>query len=235
MKRSGPANLVAALLLAGLAGAGTAYAVDARQDAQQAEWEAAITDPVVAPPGGRLQAAIDELREDGVHVADDARWMVSEQAERELEAAAATSDHQVLTIVWTGSNQAGDGYENVGAKLEQEFAGEQAVIYVYEGPSEGDVVVVGAYPYQFEFGSFSDFVGDPETMLVRAVLDAEQRPAWELDDPPSDEDYWGGPVGRVAAGVLFALLAIPALLAFLCLLHLFAGRGFRLPGRWLWS
>lgn len=234
MRRSGPANLVAALLLAGVAGAGTAYAVGARQDAEREEWDAAVA-RVPDPPGGRLRAAIDEIRADGVHVADDARWMVRERAERELEEAAATSDHQVLTIVWTGSNQSGDGYENVGEKLEQEFAGEQAVIYVYEGPSDGDVVVVGAYPYQFGYSSFTDFVGDPETMLLRAVLDAEQRPAWELDDPPSDEDYWGGPIGRVAAGVLVALLAIPVLLGFLYLLHLLAGRGFRLPGRWLWS
>lgn len=233
MSSTGPRNLLLALLLAGVAGGGSAYAVDAQRDADLEKWDRTVEAPPL-PPGGRLQEAIDEIRRDGVHVADDARWMVSEQAEREIERAAATSGHQVLTIVWTPSDEAGDGYEKVAEKLEQEFSGEQVVIYVYEGPAEGDVVVVGAYPYQFGFSSFTDFVGDPETLLPRAVLDAEQIIDWELADPPEHEGYWGGRISQVAAGAVIGIGATGLLLLFLHLLHLFAGRGFLFPGRWTW-
>lgn len=232
MRLTGPVNAGAALLLGCVAGLGSAAVAHQVQQERTTAYEAARSMPL-PPPSARLQAAIDEIRRDGVHVAPDARRLVDARAEAAIEEAAAATDNPVYTIVWTHSNEAGDGYEAVKDKLERAFAGERALVHVWEGPARGETVVVGAVIMNFGRDAQVGFVGDPAVVLPRGVLAAEQAD-WREPFPDVEYDYWGGTGGAVAAGLLFAAVAIATLLLALALVGLRVRGRFGLPGRWSW-
>ena len=130
-------RIVVGLVLSVLVGTGAALVPALRMD----------TDPTsdVATPGDRVQAAIDELRVDRVHVPDDGRAMLDEAGERRLEALLADARPAVYVVVWAETSEAGYGspydvVDQLGAAIDP-----RAVMVVWEGPGRGDVGALDGY------------------------------------------------------------------------------------------
>ena len=179
------------------------------------------------PVGDRVQQAADALGSgDGVYVASDAHDLVPPADERRLEQLVADSPVTVHVVVWEHSSDAGYGGDFDALYQLERLLGE-AVYIVYGGPGQG-VVDDNITDVRLDPSPESDFFGDPVrrlTELVESVAAAEV-------EPVDGSDYWGGPGGVIAAGLLFALLALPTALLVIGLGRLALGRSYRMRGGW---
>lgn len=235
MKRAarGIAHLLLAVLIGGAAGWGAVEGVEASR-------ERAAEEPgqVLPPPGARTQKAIDAIREDGVYVSPDARDMVEPAGEKKIEAAVADSGQPVHVVVWAPSTQDGD-WLRVDDQLKREFDGQDALIYVWEGPETGQVVEVGreldlrrapGEPGTLRYSS--DFVGDPATTLAQAIR-ATKGATWE---EPYEADSRAGLITvGVILGVVLALGVLGLLGVLMLLMRRKSNGHLALPGGWTWT
>ncbi|MDN5892744.1 MAG: hypothetical protein L0H93_01860 [Nocardioides sp.] len=140
--------------------------------------------------------------------------------------------------MWAPSTQDGDWLQ-VDEQLEREFDGEDALIYVWEGPEAGDVVEVGRtldYPgsldTQRNLTYSSDFVGDPATKLSEAAL-ATKRATW--DELPEPDSRGSLAAGGVVIGILLAVGAIAVIWVVMFGVRVCSGGRLRIPGQWTWT
>jgi hypothetical protein len=180
--------------------------------------------PDPLPVGDRVQAAADAfLAGDHVYVAADAHDRVPPGDEARLEKLASASDPAVYVAVWesgeSGFYLSGDAVD----QLEREV-GATGVYAVVEGPGEGFVDTRGG---TIDPRPPDDFNGDPVLRITELIEAVDGHPVQD-----SDWDYWGGPGGAVAAGLLFGALALPCVLLIIGLARLVAGRRFRIVGGW---
>ncbi|WP_182524346.1 hypothetical protein [Nocardioides dongkuii] len=183
--------------------------------------------PDLAPVGDRVQHAADALRAgDRVYVAPDAHDLVPPELETRLEALADASETPVYLTVWEKSSHAGYGgiWDAVG-QLER-LVDEEAVFVVYRGPGDGLVDDSLEDPLEGEIPE--DFHGDPALRLEEILTAVGET----RSGTPDDWDYWGGPGGAVAAGVLHAAGTIPATLVLIGLGRLALRRRFQMVGGW---
>lgn len=228
----GVVHLVLAVVIGGAAGWGAMEGFSSWRDHQVA------SDPAqtLPPPGTRVQKAIEGIRADGVHVAPDGRDMVDADGERRVEKAVAASGQPVKVIVWAPSTQGGD-WLRVDEQLKREFAGEDALIYVWEGPETGDVIEVGRELDFYEVRQDgkaleypTDFVGDPASKLTEAVL-ATKGVGW--DDPYEADSTTSLFFAGLTVGILAALGALAVIWA--VMFGIQRKSGMRVPGRWRWT
>lgn len=229
----GVVHLLVALLIGSLAGWGAVEGVKASRERQADEPGQALP-----PAGTRVQAAIDAIREDGVYVSPDARDMVGPEGERKIEAAVAQSGQPVHVIVWAPSTQDGDWLQ-ADDQLKREFAGEDSLIYLWEGPEKGEVIEVGReleFPYtpgsREVLRYSSDFVGDPANKLAQAVR-ATKDATWE--EPYEADSRAGLITGGIVLGILAGLTALAVLGALMLLLRRRSSGHLALPGGWTWT
>ena len=175
------------------------------------------TDPREQLPavGDRVQAAIDELRVDRVHVPDDGRDILDEAGEKRLETLVADSDPAVYVVVWEETDEAGytsayDAVDQIGATIDP-----SAVIVVWEGPGRGDADVYEGY-------LFADlqFEGEPETRITEFVEEIQG----ETIEPPDGEG-----TGDVIAGALLGLMGAAGAYGLLMLVVGFVRLALRRP------
>lgn len=175
---------------------------------------------LVDAPGDRVLAAIDELREDRVHVPPDGRSMLDEAGEQRLESALADADPPVYVVVWASTNDA--GYRTASGVVDQLAVAidRDAVFVVWEGAGQGSVGVLEGYAP----GSLA-FEGSPEAR-VRELLD-------EIDGEPI-EPRQREDTGDVVAGSLVGALggagAYGLLMTVVGVVRVRSGRGFLVPG-----
>jgi hypothetical protein len=182
------------------------------------------TDPVAAvdPPGDRVQAAIDELRVDRVHVPEDGRSMLDEDGERRLEALLADSDPAIYVVVWAETTEAGYGspydvVDQLGAAL-----GPRAVMVVWEGPGRGDVGALDGY-----VSSSMAFEGEPEARVGELVEELRGQTIEPLDDEGTGDVVGGAVVGAFGGAGAYGLL-----MTVVGCYRLTRRRPFLVPGPW---
>ncbi|MEO9325912.1 hypothetical protein ABFT23_20630 [Nocardioides sp. C4-1] len=240
----GLVHLVVALVVGVGAGVGAVAWLDERRSSAIAEEARAVADLEAelerrSRPGANdvLDAAVDELLRDGVHVTADGRSMLGTDAEAEVEAAFAGAPVRMLAVVWAQGQSVGLSRVQLHDALEQRvrdrIGDERAWLFVWEGPQEGTEVMLPASGYVTGF-SISDFAGDPATFLVDAARTVTTDDFYEVRDD-ADDDEWGGRVGGGLLGLLLggAIIAVTLVAARIAA----AARGRRrlLPGRWGWG
>lgn len=175
----------------------------------------------VAAPGDRVRAAIEELREDRVHVPGDGRAMLDEAGERRLESLLADSDPAVYVVVWSETHEA--GYYSAGDVVDQlgKAIDPGAVMVVWEGPGRGDVGALDGYVSS----SSMSFEGDPEARITELVEELQG----EEIEPLYSEDT-GDVVAGAIAGAVGGVGAYGVLMTVVGCYRLRQGRPFHVPG-----
>ena len=150
-------------------------------------------------PGDRVTAAVESLRTDDVYVPPDGRRMMSEEAERDLEAVIADAAVPVHVVVWRASSEAGG--EPYSFTLPEMFAdqlGEPGVYVVWQGPEDADTAAETGQRLDYDVPDLED-TGDAATRISEFVAGLEE----DSLIPDDNSDYWGGVGGGIGAGVLF--------------------------------
>lgn len=205
-------RLLAGLVVSLLLGAGTALAL-----ALSLETEVA---GLRLPPGDRVRAAAEELREDRVHVPDDGRAMLDEAGERRLETIVADSDPAIYVVVWapargSGNLSARNAVDQLGAAVDPD-----GVMVVWEGPGRGDVGVLDGYVWET-----MAFEGDPEARITELVEQLQGEPI-----EPLEQETTGNLVGAGIFGALCALGPYGVLMTVVGCVRVAQGRPFVVPG-----
>ena len=164
------------------------------------------------PPGDRVLAVVEGLRESPVHVDPDSVGLLTEQEHDRLAARAASSNPPVFVTVWDQTSEGGFYLPSAG--LEQ-IAAELGEPGLYVSVARRTVTVR-------DIGIDGDHVSaptvdldrplTPETMsaAISTILDENDgRDFSEASN--SGSDYWGGTGGMIAAGLLIGSLAGGAL------------------------
>lgn len=224
MTRRWLADLAIALVLGGTVAAGAVGVLHAGggDDGPSPEQVRADLDD-----SDRVVEVLAGLRDDGVHVTDDGRYLLDEAGEEAVAAAVAAEDEPVYVLVWAEDQQVGADENDVLAHLEDELD-DRGVLIVFGGPRAGasTVEVLGDRGgYTPIYGD--DLTGDPATTLPAAVAAAAQVDYYDLDEDD-------GELGVVGGAILGVLLGLG--LAGLGLIFVRAARFGRgpIPGRWGW-
>lgn len=237
--------LVAVVVGVGAAVGAVAW-LDDRRDAAITEETRAAADYQAeverrARPGANdvLDAAIEEILRDGVHVTDDGRSMMSTEAEAEVEAAFADAPVRILAIVWAPGQQAGMSRLQLEDAVEQavrdRIGDERAWLFVWEGPEQGTEVMLPASGYVDGY-SIGDFAGDAATFFVGAADAVTVDDFYEVrDDDGSDFDYWGGWGGGGLLGLMLGSTIVAVTLVTAKIVAAVRRRERLLPGRWGWG
>jgi len=186
-----------------------------------------LRSPALPEVGDRVQQAADALRGgDHVYVAPDAHDRVTPAGERTLEQLAESSRHPVYVVVWEGTGQAGYQFPTDAASQLIRVVDREGVYVLWDGVGQG--VVSEHLEGYLAPSPVRDFYGDPLLRLSEVIESVDAAAVV----PASGGDYWGGPVGATAAGLVFATGGIPVALLLLGLGRLLAGRRFFMPGGW---
>lgn len=175
---------------------------------------------LVDAPGDRVRAAIDELREDRVHVPPDGRSMLDEAGEQRLESALLDADPAVYVVVWAETTDA--GYDTAHDVVDQLALSvdRDGVFVVWEGPGRGRVGTLdGTAP------GYLVFEGTPEARVVELLADIDG----EVVEPTAREDT-GDVVAGALAGAFGGAGAYGLLMTVVGVVRLGRGRGFVVPG-----
>ena len=150
-------------------------------------------------PGDRVEAAVASLRTDDVYVPPDGRRMMSEEAERDLEAVIADAAVPVHVVVWRASSEAGgEPYSFTLPEMFAEQLGEPGVYVVWQGPEDADTAAETGKRLDYFVPDLDD-TGDAATRISEFVAGLDED-SLITDD---NSDYWGGVGGGIGAGVLF--------------------------------
>lgn len=172
------------------------------------------------PPGDRVVAAANGLKSSHVYVDPDSEGILSPAEISQIDAAAAASKPEVFVTIWRESTEA--GYYLPSQALDQigEELGRPG-FYITAGAKgiDGDEVGIKSDDYISGLGAITVDDGLDDGELAKALLqlidDNDGRDFSEGDTTGSQ--YWGGPVGTVAAGALFGSLAGLALAGLLAI------------------
>ncbi|MDR6175891.1 hypothetical protein QE364_000507 [Nocardioides zeae] len=223
MLRSPFAHLAVALLL----GAAAAAVVVLRM---------AGAEPFSVPePGDRVEAAVAALADGPVYVSPDGRSMLSERDEAALEELIEDRDLPVRIVVWQPSTKAGYDHPTL-SPAQQILDGltDPTILVLWQGPDDSSVATTDGWnnrfpDYEESFEREPTFLGDAGLSLTE----------WLGSVPPdileerSTSDYYGGPGGGIAFGLLVGLPIVAAVWVLAGLVRMRAGRGFlaRAPRR----
>lgn len=161
------------------------------------------------PPGDRMRAAIQGVSERGLYIGPELRHLFTSEDIARAEQIIAAADVPLFVVWWAPTTEA--GYYLIYDALAQLRAGvgrEGLYAVVEPGGHTEDGAIGYEKPYVF-----ADTAGRPGPSLLRYVETmAAVEP--ERPEPPStdSDDYWGGPGGGFAAGLLFVGLGYPLLL-----------------------
>jgi hypothetical protein len=149
-------------------------------------------------PGDRVEAAVASLRTDDVYVPPDGRRMMSEEAERDLEAVIADAAIPVHVVVWRASSEAGgEPYSFTLPEMFAEELGEPGVYVVWQGPQDADTAAETGQRIDYVVPDLED-TGDAATRISEFVAGLDE----DSLIPDDNSDYWGGVGGGIGAGVL---------------------------------
>lgn len=187
------------------------------------------------PPGDRVTAIVEGLREDPVHVTPDARAWLSEDAEEDVVALIEERDLPVRVVVAQASTNA--GYDHPSLSLEEQvLAGldEPTLLVLWQGDAPSSSGISASDGWRVRSKDFDESweSGGP-TFLGDAATDLEQ---W-LTPLPDDvlvestpSDYYGGIGGAVAYAALVGGLVVGGVWVVLGIVRVRTGRSFLLRG-----
>ncbi len=171
-----------------------------------------------AEPGDRVAAAIEGVREDGLHVAPELAGLLSEEKTAELERAVAGSPVPLHVVWWESTYEGGPANDFAAMAQLRAGIGEEGYYAVI---SPGRPIVVDAVGLEEPFVD-ADGLGRPAVALASVVEELAAAPPKPLQELTSD--YWGGRGGGIAAGLLFVALGYGALVAVVWVLGRTVGR-----------
>lgn len=198
---------------------GVALTIAATVLAGAAAWF--VTSPDVSEPvpvGDRVRAAAEALRTAHVYVEPESADLLGAEDLARLDAAAAAAKPETFVVVWEDSTNAGyylprDGLRQLGAELGRPG------YYVSVGRGGVSSIDIGI---DGEYASADDFeegeVIDQQSVAARITDILAESDGREFSAAStSGSDYWGGPWGTLAAGLMFgvfgglllALVAVP--------------------------
>lgn len=203
MSRLGARFAASALLVSVLAGSAAGLVPGRGEAPADYDYDSAgLAAARATEPGDRVAAAIAGVREDGLHVAPELAGRLSDAEVRELEDAVADSPVPLHVVWWEQSYQA--GYNTDYAALAQLRVGVGEDGY-YAIVSDGGNVLVAANGLRDPFID-ANGLGRPADALGRVVAELAAAPPEAPYSADQESDYWGGPGGGIAAGLLFVAL-----------------------------
>ena len=205
MNRLGVRSASVALLVSVLAGL-AAGLLPGRGDGPTGYEEAGLAAAAAEEPGDRVAAAIDGVRQDGLYVAPELADLLTPQELSDIERAVADSPVPLFVVWWSRSYDA--GYRTDYAAMAQLRVGVGQEGY-YAIVSAGGSVLVEANDLRTPFID-ANALGRPADALTRVVEELSQVPP-EAPYRSEASDYWGGPGGGIAAGLLFVGLGYAGL------------------------
>lgn len=152
-------------------------------------------------PGDRVQAAIDGVRETGLYIGPELRDELTDAEVAEIEEIIDGAEAPVFLVWWGGSSDA--GYNTAYAALDQLRVGVGEKGY-YAVVEDDYIPVLEAVGYATPYID-ADGKGRPADALTRIATEMAALPPSEDTAPGEPSDYWGGPGGGIAAGLLFGL------------------------------
>lgn len=184
--------------------------------------QAVLAAAAAAPPGDRVQAAIESVEESGFHIGPELRGELSADEVSRIRRIIDDSPTPLFVIWWERTRQAGYSPESA---IDQVRAGVFSEgFYAVLSPGERpQVEALGYEPPRIE----ADGTGRPGAALTRLVANLAGAEAVRPGEPRADSDYWGGAGGGFAAGLLFAVLAYLGLLLVVGLMGVVAMSGAR--------
>ncbi len=208
-RRLRPATAGAALavsLLAGLlAGAVPGHHPTPEPDPYD---EAVLAAAAASTPGDRVQAAIEAVQDTGFHIGPELRGELSTDEVDRIEEIIADAPVPLFVVWWEETWQA--GYARPEHAMDQLRVGvDEEGFYAVLSP--GRPPVLAALGYQ-EPRIEADGTGRPAAALTRMVTELAETGAARPGEPRPESDDWGGALGGLAAGLLFALLGYLGLL-----------------------
>ncbi|MBC9733612.1 hypothetical protein [Nocardioides marmotae] len=181
-----------------------------------------------APAGERVLEAVEGLREDHVHVSDDARAMLGEEDEQRIADLIAERDLPVHVVVWQDSWFAGhDHYiqalDQIVARLD-----EPALVVLWQGSDHSYATTTTGWTvdrYSPDWGAATEepsYLGDAALRLPEWLEALPEDPLTRLE---SDS---GGSTGTgIAAGVALGLPAVLGAWVLIGMVRALSGRRFR--------
>lgn len=171
----------------------------------------------LAPPGDRVRAAIAGVEKDHLYVAPDVSDNLTAAQVTKLRALVAKPGAPTYVVYWGDDDTTTyGGYRTDYDALDQLAAGVGKDGYYAIVPA-GGVPVEKAVGYQDPGSDPSGAEGRPYAGLTMYLSEFSDEPAERLKPETSTFDYWGGPGGGLAAGLLFTIpsfFALMGLLAF---------------------
>jgi len=164
--------------------------------------------PEPLPVGDRVRAAVDALQDSHVYVAPDSADLLTDADRERLDALAAAARPETFVIVWEGTREAGyylgsEALRQIGAELDRPG------YYVSVGRgdvSSDDVGIDGDFANADSFDEGVEITEQTVAAKITEIIsESDGREFSEADTTGSD--YWGGPFGTLAAGLLIGGLA----------------------------
>ncbi|MBS44831.1 MAG: hypothetical protein CMH83_17025 [Nocardioides sp.] len=152
-------------------------------------------------PGDRVSAAVVDLQRTGLHVGPELADQLGEEDVDALRARIAASPVPLFVVWWADTYDG--GYSTAYAALAQLRVGVGEAGY-YALVSPGRHPLTDAVGYRTPYVD-ADGLGRPLPALTRLVDDLAAVPPEPIRRRAGDSDYWGGPGGGIAAGLLFAV------------------------------
>lgn len=172
--------------------------------------------PKLAAPGDRVRAAITGVEKNHLYVAPEVADRLTTSQLRTLRASAAKASVPTYLVYWGDEVRYG-GYETDYDALDQLAAGVGTDGYYAIVPA-GGVPIEKSVGYKDPFPDPDATKDRPYTALSGYLSELSDWPAERTDPPGKDTfDYWGGPGGGLAAGLMitvpsfFVLIGLVAL------------------------
>jgi hypothetical protein len=172
--------------------------------------EANLAAAAASTPGDRVQEAIDGVQPTGFYVGPELRGQLTADEVTKIEEIIASAPVPLFVVWW--ADTADGGYNTPYAALDQLRVGVGRDGF-YAVLTQGGYPILAGLGYDDPFVD-ADGKGRPAAALERYVteLAAVPRPEPETASGDEDWDYWGGPWGGIAAGLIFAALTYLGLL-----------------------
>ena len=178
--------------------------------------EAILAAAAATTPGDRVRAAIDAVQDTGFHVGPELRGELGTDEVDRIEEIIADAPVPLFVVWWEETWEA--GYYPPESAMDQLRAGVgEEGFYAVLSPGRPPVLATLGYQKpRIE----ADGTGRPAAALTRVVTELAETEAARPGEPRPDSDAWGGALGGLAAGLVFALVGYLGLLLVLGVLGL---------------